>query len=446
MPQSRKPHLNLPIRRIWVPATFLIVGIVSTVCAALPAQDGITPEPLDAVMHYSDSSDLKDPISLLQKKIKSGQVKLAYNTKDGYLKAILKELNIPIDSQLLVFSKTSCQAPYTSPETPRALYYKDNIYIGYAQGDVLDVISIDPRKGLIFYTLPQQPVAKPVFQRQIRDCVQCHLGAETVFVPGMLIRSVRTNSKGKPMSQVQDFVSGHNNPLIDRWGGWYVTGTHGEDVHLGNGFYGENKPTPESLKENSNITDIRSRLDTTKYPAADSDAVALLVLDHSVRMQNYLIVAQYEACNAVDDRKNPKVKLVDNSRWRIKNSGESLLAYMLFRDEGVLHGPIKGTSSFAEEFSKRGPKDHQGRSLFELDLNKRVFKYPCSFLIYSDSFEALPKEMKDYLWERLSEILTGKDKSRLYSTLTPEDQKAVLEILLDTKPQFRSWWDQHQKA
>ena len=435
------------VRFASIPLAFLTIGASAIVYASLPShQDGITPEPVDEVMHYSSSDDLRDPITLLQKKIASGKVHLIYNEKNGYLDSVLKELHLPLTSQLLVFSKTSCQAPYTSPATPRALYFDGKSYVGYAQGDVLDLIGIDPIKGPIFFTLDQKSGQPIVFKRQIRDCFQCHVGPETVNVPGLLIRSVRTNDQGKLISQVQDFVSGHNNPLAERWGGWYVTGTHGNDVHLGNGFYGQTPPTPESLKANSNIVDLKTKFDTSKYPADASDAVALLVLDHTVRMQNYIVEAQYETTTAQSERKHSTIKLVDNSNWRIKNSSESLLTYMLFRDEGALHGPIAGTTDFAKEFSKNAPRDKKGRSLYDFDLNTRVFKYPCSYMIYSDSFNALPKEMKDYLWQRLSQILTGEDRTRLYGTLSDEDRKAVLEILLDTKPEFAEWWKTHEKA
>jgi hypothetical protein len=308
---------------------------------------------------------------------------------------------------------------------------------------VIDLIGVDPVKGPIFFTLEQKPNQPVVFKRQVRDCIQCHLGPETVNVPGLMLRSVRTNDLGKPMSQVQNFVGGHNNILKERWGGWYVTGTHDGEEHLGNGFYGTNPPTPDSLKQNSNITSLKDKFDTSKYPAAESDAVALLVLDHTVRMQNYIVQAQYETRTAQEERKHSAIPLVDNSNWRIKNSGESLLTYMLFRDEGALHGKITGTSDFTRRFSQSGPRDKQGRSLFEFDLNKRVFRYPCSYMIYTKSFDALPQEMKEYLWKRFREILSGNDKSNRYGTLTAEDRQAVLEILLDTKPEFRAWWNAH---
>jgi hypothetical protein len=67
-----------------------------------------------------------------------------------------------------------------------------------------------------------------------------------------------------------------------------------------------------------------------------------------------------------------------------------LLRSMLFSDEARLEAPMRGTSTFASEFAATGPRDSAGRSLKDLDLNHRLFRYPCSFLIYSDAFNALP--------------------------------------------------------
>lgn len=432
-----------PSVRTWCFRAAFVAGAGAAIAANMPAQEPNTVEPLDEVMKYN-SPDLYDPVTMLQKRIDEGKVKLEYRDRGGYLESVLKQLGIPVSSQNLVFSKTSCQAPFTSPKTPRAVYYTDDAYVGFAQGDhVIDVIAVDPRKGPIFFTIEQKPGGKPQFQR--KSCQGCHLGDETLNVPGVLVKSLNTDATGQPIAQVQLFISGHNNPLPDRWGGWYVTGTHKGDNHIGNAFYERRKPTNEELHKNSNITDLSGFLDTSKYPSKHSDTVALLVLDHTVRMQNLLTQAQYETMTAQHERATAKTKLVDNSNWRIRNSGEPLLSYMLFRDEAPLHGEVKGTSGFAEEFSKRGPKDRKGRSLYQFDLKTRVFKYPCSYMIYSAAFDALPDEMKAYVWARMAEILTGKDKRPLFASMTEPDRKATLEILLDTKPDFKAWWSANQK-
>jgi hypothetical protein len=112
---------------------------------------------------------------------------------------------------------------------------------------------------------------------------------------------------------------------------------------------------------------------------------------------------------------------------------------MLFRNEAPLAGPVTGTSPFAAEFQKGGPRDAKRRSLRELDLKTRLVRYPCSYLIYSKSFDALPDVMKHYLWLRLEQVLNGQDRSPLYATMSLSDRQAVFEILVETKPEFRQW-------
>ena len=431
-PDAGPPHSR------WARAVFGL-GIMLILAAMLEAQQGGALEPTDKVIRYLSSDDLRDPLTLLNQRIKTGKLKLEYEPEHGYLKSLLRELNVPIESQTLVFSKTSNQAGHTSPRTPRALYYNDRVYIGWAQGDdFIDVASIDPKKGPIFFTLEQSPT-KPEIRRDV-GCMQCHITPKTLNVPGILLRSVYAMPDGKAVGQVNGFVSGHNNPLKDRWGGWYVTGTHGDDVHMGNAFLAGQDISKVDLKPTSDVTRLDAFFDTSKYLVATSDTVSLLVLDHISRMQNMLTLARYETMYALQDQ----AKSPDYAHDRIARAGEQLLVYMLFRNEAAMHGPIKGTSSFTEEFQRGGPRDHEGRSLRQLDLQTRLFRYPCSYLIYSPSFDELPREMKEYIWGRLQVILGGKDTHPYFQTLSAEDRRAVYEILIDTKPEFRDWCRAHR--
>ena len=52
---------------------------------------------------------------------------------------------------------------------------------------------------------------------------------------------------------------------------------------------------------------------------------------------------------------------------------------------------------------------------------------------------ALPQEMRNYLWHRLEQILTGQDRSGTYATMALQDRLTVLEILRETKPEFARW-------
>jgi hypothetical protein len=116
------------------------------------------------------------------------------------------------------------------------------------------------------------------------------------------------------------------------------------------------------------------------------------------------------------------------------------LQYLLFRGEAPITQKIAGTSGFAEQFSSRGPRDERGRSLRDLDLERRVFKYPCSYLIYSEAFDALPDPIRNHVWQRLWVILNGEDTSGDYSHLSSDDRQAILEILRATKQGLPDYW------
>jgi hypothetical protein len=410
--------------------------------ASLSAQQPGIGDQFDTVVNYYSSVGLTDAVTNLQQNLASGRAKLEYEPVHGYLSSVLKQLHVPINSQTLVWSKTSSQADHTSPRSPRALYFNDNVYVGWAKDDdLLDVIAVDPRKGPIFFTLDQHQSDHPRFVRDA-SCMRCHFSSQTLNVPGLVIRSVFAKPDGHPLAQLTSFVAGHNNPLSQRWGGWYVTGTHHPDTHMGNAFLSGQDADHLNLEPTSNITDLSDRFDTFKYLSPDSDAVALLVLDDAVRMQNLITRARFQAVHAMED---PALKNqpADYRQKLIASAAEPLLLYMLFRDEAQLKGKMSGTTDFADEFAKVGPRDSKGRSLRDLDLKTRLFKYPCNYLIYSASFEALPTEMKDYIWQRLSEILTGSDQSLAFKGMAARDRTNVLDILLDTKPEFKAWMQGH---
>ncbi len=430
----------VPFRQVVsvVPKALLILGSIAIGYTTLRAQQAGTGDEQDKVVNYTSSVGLADAITKLQLDLDSGKTKLEYEPDHGYLVSVLKHLNIPIDSQTLVWSKTSSQADNTSPKQPRALYFNDEVYVGWAQKDpVLDLIAMDPQKGPIFFSLSQIRSDKPRFMRD-ESCMNCHFGPKTLNVPGLVIRSVLAKPDGRAMSQLNTFVAGHNNPLSQRWGGWYVTGTHGGDTHMGNAFLAGQDPKKLVLEPTSNITDLSKLFDTKKYLSPQSDTVALLILDDVTRMENMITRAKFQALHVLKDPplKNEPAGYRDDL---IKQAGEPLVIYLLFRDESPLKGRVKGVSDFTQRFQKDGPFDRKGRSLRELDLKTRLFRYPCNYRIYSAGFDAIPQIMKDYVWRRFDQILTGQDKSRFFKDMSEEDRKNVLEILLDTKPEFKAW-------
>ena len=221
----------------------------------------------------------------------------------------------------------------------------------------------------------------------------------------------------------------HETPLKERWGGWYVTGTSGDQVHMGNA-YARNAAEAATLdfKKSSNRTDLTGLLDTSPYPSKYSDIVALMVLEHQTHMHNFITRLNYAATMAL--------KQYGHINY-LKSAIDAFMRYLLFTEETSLTGTIEGTSDFAAWFIDQGPKDKHGRSLREFDLRTRLFKYPCSYLIYSDAFDALPGPLKDRIYGRLVQILTGKDSSGDFDKLSPESRSAILQILAETKPDFR---------
>ena len=378
------------------------------------------------------SDHLNDPVAKLQNRIERGETNLQYEPEHGYLKSVLEKLGIPISSQTLVFSKTSFQYKKISPQTPRALYFNDDVYVGQVHdGKVLEFASFDPMQGAIFYLLDEHRAERPTFERAELDCTQCHVAASTRGVPGVMLRSIFANPSGTQATHAAAYITGHESPLRDRWGGWYVTGTHGTQTHMGNAVV-EDREHPEQLDRPAaaNLIDLSKRFDTSAYLTGHSDIVAHLVLAHQTQMHNLITLTNY------------KTRLGE----QYKGPAEELVRYLLFANETPLDAAIVGTSGFAEEFAERGPRDAQGRSLRDFDLHKRIFKYPCSYLIYSESFDSLPGPAKEYVYHRLFEVLTGREQSPEFARLTARDRRAILEILLATKPGLpEEWTDLKQK-
>jgi hypothetical protein len=416
----------------------LVVGLgVSPLAAQI---DGIERAPI----HYTTAA-ADTTVTALQERINAGQVKLNWSEDHGYLPAVLRELKVPLSSQVLVFSKTSFQRERIGPKTPRAIYFNDEVYVGFCwRGDVLELAAVDSSLGTVFYTLDQEPDPKPRFRRQHDNCLACHASSATGGVPGHLVRSVFPDRAGHPILSAGTFRIDQSSPFSQRWGGWYVTGTHGKQTHLGNWIVENTKnPQAEGNAAGQNVTDLKPRFTVANYLTPHSDLVALLVLEHQIEAHNRLARAAIHTRQALHyqemlnrDLGEPAGKKWESVTRRIESVGEQLVKYLLFCDEMKLTEPVAGTSDFAREFAERGPFDQQGRSLRQFDLKTRLFKYPCSYLVYSRAFADLPAEVKDYVFRRLHEVLSGQDTSAAFGHLSAADRKAVAEILRETLPGF----------
>ncbi len=386
---------------------------------------------------YSKASPA-DPITRLQEKILRREIKLHWDDTHGYLPALLEALSIPVSSQLLVFSKTSLQRKLISAQTPRALYFNDDVYIGYIPGSpVLEISAADPTLGATFYHLDQEEVRRPRMERDA-NCLGCHGGTRSLGIPGHVLRSVANDSIGEPDPATETSNINHCTPVHERWAGWFVTGSHGSQNHRGNLINAATFASVEAaLNPFDNLQNLAAiassgiSLQHASFPATTSDIVAHLVLDHQVHMHNYIARLSFEA----------RIMEASYGHLRyLKPQTDAFLRYLLFAEEAPLDAPVSGDPAFTEAFRRMSPRDSKGRSLRDFNLQTRLFKHPCSYLIYSDAFAKMHPPMKSVVMERLLAILNNSDRDPQFARLTTEDRSTLLEILRDTLPDLPESW------
>jgi len=398
------------------------VAILAWITAVVSAQlAGSIIEPSHPAIGYPGESN--DRVARLNRKLQSGEIQLKFEERTGYLRSLLAALDIPIDSQVALFSGASLQARIINARNPRTIFFNDSTAVGWMAGGLIEVASLDPRQGATFYLLPQQTTPPPRQLARDTRCLTCHYSTATLGVPGFLVRSIPSAPSGMIMPWLGNYTTDHRSPLAERWGGWYVTGYGGR--HLGNAPIEDRTLQDVRIDEsNLNVTTLEKRFDTGTYLSPHSDIVALLVFDHQMRMMNLLTRLGWEARILERDERATSASLDD--------AVIEAVDYMLFVDEAPLDG-IKGGSGFAERFSALGPRDSKGRSLRDFDLQRRLFRYPCSYMIYSEAFDALPDTARNAVSARLVQVLTGKDASAKYRNLSAPDRQAILEILRETK-------------
>lgn len=398
-----------------------------------------------APIHYATAPE-NNAVARLQMELDTGKTKLAYDKDKGYLPAILKALDVPVSSQVLVFSKTSLQRNRIAPKTPRALYFNDAVYVGYCQsGEVMEFSVADPSLGTVFYTLEQQGEEAPRFKRQTEACLICHGSSATQGFPGHLVRSVYPDQEGQPIFSLGTSRVDHSTPLTKRWGGWYVTGSNSGREHLGNMILPKNtRHQPTSNPHGTECNDLSSFFETGEYLSKHSDLVALLVLEHQAEVHNRLTRVALETRQAVHQQEEfdrilgrKEKGLSESTARRIDSACESLVEHLFFAEEAPLGGKVSGTSGFAADFQAKGARDGQGRSLRDFDLTDRMFRYPLSYLVLSQAFEQLPAVARERAVARVRQILQEGSVDRKYAHLTPETRRRIAEVLAGSSPLWK---------
>jgi len=389
----------------------------------------------DPAINYA-SAPVNNVVEDVNRQLQTGALHLAFEARAGYLRSAIEALKIPVDSQLLVFSRASLQGKQISEQNPRAIFFNDRVALGWVRGgDLLEVAAHDERSGVVFYTLDQRADAPdpPRFKRAF-ICLGCHMAGDTLGVPGFLMFSTTRPNPAQGFS-LPRFVD-QTDSLERRFGGWFVTGSAGNTRHMGN------EAAALDARASRELTSVEGLFDADGYRTLSSDIVSHLVFTHQIGMTNLLTRAGWQA-RVADPALHPPYTAAPGEEERIalmmKGVASEVVDQLLFVDEAPLTDRIHGQSGFAERFATSGPRDRQGRSLYELDLNRRVMKYPCSYLIYSPAFDALPPRAKDPIYTRLWEVLSGEERDARYQkALSRADRQAIVEILRDTKKDLPS--------
>jgi hypothetical protein len=397
------------------------------------------------VIHYGGTPH-DNAFAQLQGRMDRGEVKLQYTEPRGFLDSLLKALGIDPSSQTLVYSKTSLQFNLITAATPRAIYFNEDAYVAWTTGTkFLELMAMDAKLGPVFYLLQNGPDEGKHFDREINRCLTCHDTFSNMGggVPQFRFMSTLVNRNGEALTDDLSIETTDQTPLQERWGGWYVTGHQGKFNHLGNIQMDSARDLPKiDHFKRGNLDNLDGLFDTHPYLTNKSDIVALIVFEHQTNVEDLITRLNFKARTLVDrdaPGSNPASwdSLDEHTQKIVKSLMEPLIRTLLFVDAAGAPDPIASGSGFDKWFQAQGARDAKGRSLRQLDLRTRLFKYPLSYMIYSRGFRGLPPYCKDYLYRRISNILRGRDLSPTFARIgTPADKAAALEILRQTKPDF----------
>lgn len=424
--------------------TSLLCGLLLVLVTATETSGQIDIEepPID----YSKTQD-DNLVTRLKARLESGKTTLKPDAHFGFLRPILKELDVSVTSQGLVFSKTSLQVEHIATRNPRAIYFNDDVYVGWVRGSNLIELSVsDAKLGAVFYSAEQRG-SRLKIRRRDYDCLACHATSMTQGVPGHTVRSVFPRHDGSFDFRRKSFVTDHKSPFKERWGGWYVTGQHGDMLHMGNAVLsGTNLRTTD----NANLEDLRDRIFTLDWLSSYSDIVALMVLEHQTQMHNTLTKNNFIVRRTLYEHQQLEPAKAEAERKELEltidNAAKSIVEYMLFLNETPLTSEIKPSTRFTTVFARRGPDDKQQRSLRTFNLQTRLFEYPCSYMIYSDAFATLEPALRNRVYNRLWTTLNAKAGSDEFAHLSNELRAAIRQIIRETVGDLPTVWPPVEKA
>jgi hypothetical protein len=382
--------------------------------------------------HNYNEHQPKDRFAGLLKQIEKGEFQPDTSSDQALLRSLLQGLKVPVSSQILLFSASSLQSEIINPRNPRALFFNEDTYVGYVPGGVLEVAAADPEVGPIFYVFDRLQPGGP-FPRVQRGtkCFNCHGGTATKRLPGLIAESLLVSQAGSSLETYRRDEQGHQIPLENRFGGWHLTGKHHISGHKANVF---------GLARGGKIEKTEvvpgQTWDTAKHLLPTSDILPHLVHEHQIGFENRLVRGIYIVRQLKHDRKG---MLGSAEQAEIDAWSQDFARYVLFADEAKFpREGIEGDPAYVRDFLEGRITSKRGLSLKDFDLKTRLFKHRCSFMLYTDTWEHAPKEIKDRVYYRMAEALRDAQPSMPH--LATEERRVIREILKETLRDLPAWW------
>jgi hypothetical protein len=406
-----------------------MMAIVVAGVGSLLAQSSLQEIDIDQPPHNYRQRIPQDRFTRLKAALESGEMPLERGSEKAFVLSLLKALGVPVTSQMLVFSTTSLQLSLISPSNPRAIYFNEDIYVGYVPRGRIEIVSLDPELGGIFYICDIPNETRSFRAERSERCMNCHASDETRYVPGLVVKSVIPGPGGGSLTAYRLGETGHGVPFDQRFGGWYVTGRHSITNHWGN-LTG--RLAAGELTTISNPPGARFSFE--KYPGPASDILPQLLHEHQAGFVNRGVEAAYRARAALHASGGT---LTSAQAAELDEQARIVTRYLLFSDEAPLPpSGVEGDEAYKMDFLRTRRATADGISLKDFDLKTRLFKYRCSYMIYSTVFSGLPTPMKDRIYRQLAAALSSTKPEKEYDYLPRTEKEAIRRILRATLTDF----------
>lgn len=412
-----------------------LLACLSCLCADATATETKEPRVIDfkAPPHNYLERKPEDRFAHLMEKARQGEVRIDTSSDKAFLASLLTALDIPVSSQIMVFSASSLQSEIINPRNPRALYFNEDTYVGWVPGGLVEIIAADPQLGPMFYVFNRLRLGGPVpdVQRSTK-CMNCHAGNATRRVPGLIAESLLVSRAGSSLETYRHDVQGHQIPLELRFGGWHLTGEHHLTTHKANVMgvpqNGKNEIVPVEPGQYSNLS---------LHLLPTSDILPHLIHEHQLGFENRLVYAIYTMRQIKSENRSlPSAA----AKAEIEERAQELARYITFADEAKFPAKgITGDATYAADFLRDRRATRAGLSLKDLDMRTRIFKYRCSYMLYTDTWKQAPRELKERVYYHLALYLRDQPDAA-HGHLPPAERLAIRAILKETMNDLPAWW------